>query len=411
MYLSLTLIFAALSFYVAATPISNRGVPIPLTKHTQIRDANGVVDVAKLQGHVSSRIAKFHRGFDVYQRNTGVRHRSAPKVKSLEKHSLGIDPLQNDNFAYWYGTISVGNPAQTFTVDTDTGSSEIYISSSGCDRSCNHHKLYDASKSSTAHDFKSQFYLSYSDGSTTNGTLYTDDVTIAGYTAKKQLFGGATHVEGNFNNTQFRPDGILGLAFPEIASYGPTFFQTLVSQGSLPSNSFGLYFGQTYSELHISGSNSKLYKGDFTYVDVTEVGYWQTKFEAFHLNGKKIAGTTDVVIDSGSTMIVGDTKTVQALYDLIPGSAALNSGMYSIPCSLNSVISIQFGATVFPIRPQTLNLGPVSENSHDCVGGISAADGNGSSAIGFWIFGDTFLRNVYAEFDFGKKRIGFATPA
>jgi hypothetical protein len=57
MYLSLTLIFAALSFYVAATPISNRGVPIPLTKHTQIRDANGVVDVAKLQGHVSSRIA------------------------------------------------------------------------------------------------------------------------------------------------------------------------------------------------------------------------------------------------------------------------------------------------------------------------------------------------------------------
>jgi hypothetical protein len=68
------------------------------------------------------------------------------------------------------------------TVDTDTGSSEIYISSSGCDRSCNHHKLYDASKSSTAHDFKSQFYLSYSDGSTTNGTLYTDDVTIAGYT-------------------------------------------------------------------------------------------------------------------------------------------------------------------------------------------------------------------------------------
>jgi hypothetical protein len=75
---------------------------------------------------------------------------------------------------------------------------------------------------------------------------------------------------------------------------------------------------------------------DLVLIFHTLQGYWQTKFEAFHLNGKKIAGTTDVVIDSGSTMIVGDTKTVQALYDLIPGSAALNSGMYSskeIGCS------------------------------------------------------------------------------
>jgi cathepsin D len=405
MYLSHTLIFAALSFYVAATPILNTGFSIPLTKRTQISDDNGVVHVAKLRDHLRHRMANFNRGFDAYQRNTGVRHRSAPKVKSLEKHSLGIEPLQNDNSAYWYGSISIGKPAQTFTVDVDTGSSEMVISSSGCDRSCSHHKLYDASKSSTAHDFKSQFSLSYSDGSTISGTLYTDDVTIAGYTAKKQLFGRATHVDGNFNNSQFLPDGFLGLAFPEIATFGPTLFQTLVSQGSLPSDSFALYFGQNYSELHISGSNNKLYKGDFTYVDVTEVGYWQIKFEAFYLNRKKIAGTTEAVIDSGSTMIVGDTKTVQAFYDLIPGSASLNSGMYSIPCSFNSKISIQFGATQFPIRPETLNLGPVSENSHDCVGGISAADGNG-----FWILGDTFIRNVYAEFDFGKKRMGFATP-
>ena len=67
-------------------------------------------------------------------------------------------------------------------VDVDTGSSELYISSSSCDRSCNHHNLYEASKSSTAHDLKSQFSLQYSDGSTISGTLYTDDVTIAHYT-------------------------------------------------------------------------------------------------------------------------------------------------------------------------------------------------------------------------------------
>lgn len=58
---------------------------------------------------------KIHRGFDLYQRNTGVRHRSAPKVRYLEKRSpVGIEPLHNDNFAYWYGHISVGQPAQKF---------------------------------------------------------------------------------------------------------------------------------------------------------------------------------------------------------------------------------------------------------------------------------------------------------
>lgn len=49
----------------------------------------------------------------------------------------------------------------------------------------------------------------------------------------------------------------------------------------------------------------------------------------------------------------------------------------AVPCSFNSDVTIQFGTTKFTLQPETLNLGPVSENSHDCVGGISASDGNG----------------------------------
>jgi hypothetical protein len=33
------------------------------------------------------------------------------------------------------------------------------------------------------------------------------------------------------------------------------------------------------------------------------------------------------------------------------------------------------------------------------------------SQIDFWILGVTFLETVYAEFDVGNKRLGFATPA
>ena len=60
--------------------------------------------------------------------------------------------------------------------------------------------------------------------------------------------------------------GILGLGFPSLSEYHATpFFSTLVAQGVLPTNSFGL----CSSDLYIGRINSKLYEGDFTNVPVT----------------------------------------------------------------------------------------------------------------------------------------------
>ena len=64
----------------------------------------------------------------------------------------------------------------------DTGSSDLFLPSTACDSTCAGHVLYDPSKSSSEHDLGTSFYLQYGDNSGVNGTLYTDDVTIAGYT-------------------------------------------------------------------------------------------------------------------------------------------------------------------------------------------------------------------------------------
>ena len=41
------------------------------------------------------------------------------------------------------------------------------------------------------------------------------------------------------------------------------------------------------------------------------------------------------------------------------------------PCSFNTTISIQFGGANFAIEPRIFSLGPLSENSTDCVGCIT----------------------------------------
>ena len=56
MYLSTALIIASLSFFVQATTASRSGFAIPLTRRSEFRDADGVVDMARLQLSVSHSI-------------------------------------------------------------------------------------------------------------------------------------------------------------------------------------------------------------------------------------------------------------------------------------------------------------------------------------------------------------------
>jgi hypothetical protein len=60
-------------------------------------------------------------------------------------------------------------------------------------------------------------------------------------------------------------------------------------------------------------------------------GYWQTKFDALYFNGQKIINTTDSIIDSGTTMILGHETAVQAFYNQVPGAfpLELDPGLYS----------------------------------------------------------------------------------
>ncbi|EGN96283.1 hypothetical protein SERLA73DRAFT_185951 [Serpula lacrymans var. lacrymans S7.3] len=131
--------------------------------------------------------------------------------------------------------------------------------------------------------------------------------------------------------------------------------------------------------------------------------------DAVNGGGQSVLSNVDSIVDTGTTLVVGDTESVAQLYEAIGGQDASNTvgeGYYTFPCNDVPSVSLTFGGKSFPISSSTFNLGQVSSGSSDCVGGIV-----GSSGESFWIVGDVFLANVYTVFDLAKNRVGFADLA
>jgi len=242
-----------------------------------------------------------------------------------------------------------------------------------------------------------------------NGTEYADTVSIAGLTAQNQTLGAATVYSDGFSKANFGPDGLMGMAFQSISVYNaPPVFQTLVANGAVKDSSFSFKLADNGSELFIGGANTALYSGDFAYAPVVQQGYWQVNADSATVGGKKVFDKTLSIIDTGTTLIVGDKTNVKKLYDAIPGSkdasSSVGDGFFTFPCSASPSVSFSFGGKSWAMSTETFNLGPASPGSSDCAGSVVSGDTGGSG----WIFGDAFLQNVYTKFDVAQNRVGFA---
>jgi cathepsin D len=197
------------------------------------------------------------------------------------------------------GTISVGTPPVEYTVDFDTGSSDLFLPAKDCDSTCSGHTPYDTSASSTSKALGKPFSLSYGDGSTVSGKQFTDTVSLAGLTATKQTLGAATTYSKGFESSNFSPDGLMGMGFQSISVYNaPPVFQSLVSAGQTSDPVFAMKLTEQGSELTVGGLADSLYTGEVTYAPVTQEGYWQINFDSLNVGGKAVVQSTAAIVDS-----------------------------------------------------------------------------------------------------------------
>ncbi|CAF3383048.1 unnamed protein product [Rotaria sp. Silwood2] len=211
-------------------------------------------------------------------------------------------------------------------------------------------------------------------------------------------------------------DGILGLAYPNLAESGEKpFFYSMWSEGLIPEAIFSFYLNpdtnaESGGELTLGGADPSKYTGSITYISVAVEGYWDIS-----VGSTIVSSSPYAVVDTGTTFIIGPKTEVTALNAALGGTYDALSTMYTIDCQTRSLSS--FPNVTFTMNDRVFTLTPLQyllilgnqSNGYVCFSVFTpdySADSSGSS---IWILGDFFLYRYYSVFDIVNNRVGFAT--
>jgi len=338
----------------------------------------------------------------------------------------GSSNLTDFQDSMFYGPVSVGTPPQVFQVIFDTGSSNLWVPSQSCNSTkypaCKTHNKYDLSKSSTYVADGRQLLLPYGSG-ICSGALVKETVSLGGIMMDNVAVGtidrepGAVWEESPF-------DGILGLAYPQIAMPpsvdDPVLppVDEMMKRSLLDENKFGFYLATCKSpsghggdescdgsQITFGGVDETKFSGDITWVDMPAIqkalGYWYVSGSNFKVGDQQVAcgSGCGMVVDTGTSVIVAPASFDMSVF---PDVSSDCSNVGSLPD-----VYITIGGKEFSLGPEFYVLrGADDSNENDeCMLGII------SQFVGvpfMWILGDPFLRKYYSIYDRDQDKVGFA---
>lgn len=243
-----------------------------------------------------------------------------------DSQDTDIVGLKNYMDAQYFGEIGIGTPPQTFTVIFDTGSSNLWVPSSKCYFSvpCYFHSKYKSSQSSTYRKNGKSADIHYGTGAI-SGFFSEDNVKVGDLVVKNQEFIEATR-EPSVTFLVAKFDGILGLGFQEISvgNAVPVWYN-MVKQGLVKEPVFSFWLNRKTDddeggELVFGGVDPDHFKGEHTYVPVTQKGYWQFDMGEVLIDGETTgycAGGCAAIADSGTSLLAGPTVCISTLKSLV----------------------------------------------------------------------------------------------
>lgn len=335
-------------------------------------------------------------------------------------------------------TVPVTVGGQTFQLQVDTGSSDMWIATNGCSTDpCKAAKghTYDPSN---ARGTGSAFSINYLVGSV-SGPIVWDSVQLGGYRIDNQALAAADQVTNEPLSSAF--SGLLGLAHtansliaqqllpttsdaPDGATFASNLFGLTPSSEAPAARFLSLSLSRPGSDRvrshlgvgrHPSDIVSDPSKIAYSRLVNENVGavFWKSNVRGLSVwvNGeerpvelgrsRKGGVFPTAVLDSGVPIILTTSAIANGIYGALgigPGS----DGNYYVPCSTPLNVSITLDAATIPLHPLDLTArAPSDPSGQNCVGLIQSADAallSADSRAGEFILGVPFLRNAYTVF-------------
>jgi phytepsin len=257
-------------------------------------------------------------------------------LNSMRQDEPDIDILSLKNYmdAQYYGEISLGSPPQEFTVIFDTGSSNLWVPSSKCIFSiaCLFHPKYKHKNSKTYQEIGESCAIHYGSGSV-SGFLSQDNVEVGDLVVQNQVFMEATR-EGSLTFVVGKFDGIVGLGFQEISveDVVPVWYN-MIEQGLVKEEVFSFWLNRDPNaseggEIVFGGVDENHFKGEHTYVPVTQKGYWQFQMDDFLIGNYSTGfceGGCAAIVDSGTSLLAGPTTVVTEINHAIGAEGVVST--------------------------------------------------------------------------------------
>ncbi|KAG6875927.1 hypothetical protein C0992_001703 [Termitomyces sp. T32_za158] len=323
------------------------------------------------------------------------------------------EPVDNQAVTY-IASIGVGNPATTYELIVDTGSSNTWVGAT---------QPYIVT--GTSIETADSVAVTYGSGSF-SGIEFFDTVTITnGLVIPEQAIGAALTSSG-FEGV----DGIIGIGpvdltfgtlFPDTNDIIPTVTDNAFSLGLISSNQLGISFEPTNAveslngEITWGGTDSSKFTGTISFAPVTGTPpaseFWGISQSISYGAGTVILTETSGIVDTGTTLLLlasdAFARYIQvtgAVEDSATGLLRLTTTQFanlqSLFFSINGVV-FEFTANA-QAWPRTLNtaIGGTADNVYLIVGNIGTPSGEGFDFIN----GFAFLERFYSVFDTTNQR-------
>ncbi|KAK2525196.1 hypothetical protein Q9233_008907 [Columba guinea] len=245
----------------------------------------------------------------------------------------------------------------------------------------------------------------YGTGSMT-GVLGYDTVTVADIQVHNQIFGLSETEPGDF--FYYSPfDGILGLAFPSLASAGATpVFDNMMAEHLVARDLFSVYLSRDgrSGSFVLFGAIDPLYTlTGIKWIPLSAETYWQITMDRVSLGDNVVACdyTCQTIVDTGTSLIAMPDRDFQSILS----NLGANSNGY-ISCdsvSLLPDIVFHINGHRFPVPPRAY----VIESQGSCSLGLQSM-GVPTESGELWILGDVFIREYYVIFNRATNQVGLS---